>query len=324
MRKEADLVQWFRITVETTTAAVAAVSEILTAAGANGVQVADAADPEHIQARTADEVFDWRSIPHRQAGAAVTAYYPVDDQDAARLAQIQSRVAALPQAGFTAAAAGPVHTKIIADEDWSTNWRQYYRPVRISRFLTVVPAWSDYQPANDQEQIIRMDPGEAFGTGTHPTTQLSLALLEMIMRGGESLIDVGTGAGILSIAATLFGAAGILATEIDDQALNVARRNIKLNPQARNIRLEPANLLADVTERADIIMANILAEVLLPLIPQLPDHLRPQGTVILSGIYRDKTAAITAALAQHGLVPIYTLTNGEWAAIAAKRQTEVG
>lgn len=313
--------EWHKVTVETTTAAVSAVSEILTTAGATGVEVMDAADPTHVEARTPDEVFDWSTIPHRENGAAVTAYYAVTAAFSRQLAEIQRRVQALPAAGFTRAAAGAVHTAQIQDEDWSTNWRQYYRPVQVTRWLTVVPAWSEDLPDDDRVQVIRMDPGEAFGTGTHPTTQLSLQLLEILLRPGDDVIDVGTGAGILSIAAKLFGAGDVLATDVDDQALKVARRNIKLNPGASDIRLQPADLLTNVQGTADVIVANILTEVLLPLIPQLPAHLRPHGTVILAGIYRDKIETITKALTAAGMAVTLTLTNTEWYAVAAQRES---
>lgn len=313
---------WFKVTVETTTEAVAAVSEILLANGANGVEVADAADTTHIKARFKDQVYDWQDIPHRHTGAAVTAYYPVNSNNAALVAKIRQQVTQLPAAGFSPDAAGIVDTAVIADEDWSVNWRQYYHPVRVTRFLTVVPEWTQYKPGQD-EHIIRMNPGEAFGTGTHPTTQIALALLEQTLRGGETVIDVGTGSGILSIAAAEMGAVKITGTDVDERALAVARKNIQLNPAAAKVQLQTANLLADFAGRADIILANILTEVLVPLIPQLDAHLAANGAVILAGIYKDKMDVIAQSLKASGFAVTQVLTDQEWFGVVAKRESEL-
>ncbi len=136
----------------------------------------------------------------------------------------------------------------------------------------------------------------AFGTGSHPTTALMLQALEQVIRGGEAMIDIGTGSGILAIGAKMLGVDHVLATDVDDIAVKNAESNLALNPVS-DIHVIANDLLTGIDDQADIICANILAEVLLPLIPQIPERLNDGGTVLLSGIYYDKETVIKQALA---------------------------
>jgi ribosomal protein L11 methyltransferase len=164
---------------------------------------------------------------------------------------------------------------------------------------------------------MRLDPEMAFGTGSHPTTALMLQLLEAYIRGGEQMIDVGTGSGILAIAARRLGVSAVLATDVDDIAVANAEANLALNP-VDQITVQANDLLTGITTQADIVCANILAEVLVPLIPQVPSVLKPGGVCLLSGIYYDKEATIKESLAAAGLTVVEERRRGEWLAFAAK------
>ncbi|WP_390409357.1 50S ribosomal protein L11 methyltransferase [Lacticaseibacillus jixiensis] len=310
---------WIALTIDTSTQAVEAVANFLMEAGAAGVQIDDSADYAKEIKTATGQWLDPNSIKHRQAGAAVTGYYAPHTNLVELKSTLAARVAQLPEFGLDAGA-GTITVDDIAQANWATAWKQYYHPLRISRFLTVVPDWLDYTPEQAGEIVVRLDPDMAFGTGAHPTTSLMLQLLEANVRGGEHMIDVGTGSGILAIAARQLGVASVLATDVDDVAVANAEANLALNP-VDHIHVIANDLLKGIDEQADLICANILAEVLVPLIPQLPARLAEHGQVLLAGIYYDKEALIRQTLADAGLSVVEVRHRGDWVAICAKQVT---
>ena len=162
----------------------------------------------------------------------------------------------------------------------------------------------------------------AFGTGTHPTTQLMLQALGTVVMGGESVIDVGTGSGVLAIAAKLLGAGDVVAYDVDEVAVESAKRNVALNPQAADIQLGVNSLLDGIKTQTDVIVANILAEIILPLIPQAFVNLRPGGKFLTSGIIKDKFATVRDAELEQGFVIDETLRMKDWYGIIAHKPTE--
>ncbi|WP_054689814.1 50S ribosomal protein L11 methyltransferase [Fructilactobacillus florum] len=205
---------------------------------------------------------------------------------------------------------------------WKTNWEASYQAERITRFLTIAPTWSDYEPMpNSDERVIRLDPGMSFGTGTHPTTKLALQALETVLRGQETVFDVGCGSGVLSIAARSLGALQIVAGDNDPIAVAATQRNFANNPVMKlNHQVKQQSLLTEQDQLADVIVANMLAEVLLLLIPQVNDHLTATGKFILAGIYVDQLAKVTNALNQQHLKIEQTLTRGKWYALIASKE----
>ncbi|MCX2455607.1 50S ribosomal protein L11 methyltransferase [Lacticaseibacillus nasuensis] len=297
---------WLAITIDTSSEAVSAASNFLLTAGAEGIQIVDAADPVV------------PGVPHRASGAAVTGFFAPGPHTAELVTTLQAQVAQLPQFGL-ALGNGTVTTSGVNEADWATAWEQYYHPVRVTRYMTIAPAWGDYAPQQAGEIVVKLDPGLAFGTGSHPTTQLMIRLMEATLRGGETVIDVGTGSGVLALVAADFGAARVLATDVDAVAVTNATRNLAMNPPAP-ITVQASDLLATVSLRADVILANILAEVLLPLVPQLPAHLLPGGQVILSGIYHDQLGKIQAALSAAHLTITTLSRQGDWYGLVAEVQ----
>ena len=175
-----------------------------------------------------------------------------------------------------------------------------------------MPSWLEYQQQQEDERLIRLDPGLAFGTGTHPTTQLSLAALEQYVRGGESVLDVGTGSGVLSIAAKLLGASTVTAFDIDEMATRVSKENISLNPEVGEISVYENNLLQGIHQPSDLIVANILAEILLMMPVDAYHNLKENGVLILSGIIQSKAEEVRAAYENAGFSLKQQLTMGEW------------
>jgi ribosomal protein L11 methyltransferase len=203
-------------------------------------------------------------------------------------------------------------------EDWSSSWKVHFKPLRVGKHLLIVPTWEE-APELPGDLVIRIDPGMAFGTGGHETTRLCLELVESVMENGPlltipSLLDLGTGSGILAMAANLLGAGRILALDIDPDAVEVARENLALNNMSELIECGTTPL-ESLTEKFDIILANILAEELVRLAPYLTDHLQPGGSLILSGILSEKEQLVREGFASQPLQYIQTVTAGEWVAL---------
>ena len=307
---------WIALTVNTSTQAVEAVANFMMEADAAGVQIQDSADfDEEIITKTG-EWLDPNTVPHLQSGAAVTGYFAPHTHLGELKQNLAARVAQLPDFGLDAGL-GTITVDAIAESNWANEWKKYYHPLRITRYLTVVPDWLDYTPQQSGELVMRLDPDMAFGTGSHPTTALMLQALEQVIRGGESMIDVGTGSGILAIGAKMLGVGHVLATDVDDVAVKNAEANLALNPVS-DIQVIANDLLNGIDEQADLICANILAEVLLPLIPQIPERLTTGGTVLLSGIYYDKETVIKQALTKAGLTVVADWHLGDWVALKAQ------
>lgn len=212
-----------------------------------------------------------------------------------------------------------ITSSYIADQDWNTAWEKFYHVIDFSRHLAIVPKWEQYQPAFKDQQLIKLDPGLAFGTGNHQTTQLALMSLERILVRPCSVVDVGTGSGILAIAASKLGAKKVLATDISDESMTAAKENADLN-HLKNIHLQKTSLLTNVKGKFDIIIANILAEILLQLIPQLDSHLKAKGQVIFSGIDYLQLPKIKKALSANGFKIDLTLQQGRWVGLSITRK----
>jgi len=285
---------WHSLTVDAPVAAEEQLWELLTALGAEGVS-----------GFSDDSTGVGRVL--------ITGYFAAELDIAELASQLSERIA---QSGIAADEFTITYHSTSANQ-WAENWKRHYAVTRVTRFLTIVPAWDSAYQTSAGELVIRLDPELAFGTGTHPTTVLALIALEQVIRGGEQMIDVGTGSGVLAIAAMLLGARGVLATDIDDDAVNVAKSNIALNPNAAQIRVFANNMLRGITQVAEIIIANILAEVLIELVDDAARLLPTDGHLILSGIYCDKVDTVTSRIAAAGLKVKTHLIQGEWHCLIA-------
>ncbi len=204
------------------------------------------------------------------------------------------------------------------DEDWAEFWKGDYKPFPIGERLVVRPSWTGYE-ARPGELVLEMDPGMAFGTGTHETTALCAAWLEELVEPGDWVMDLGTGTGILAIAAALLGAGAVLATDIDPVAVRVARENARVNGVEGRVRCMEADVLRGIGESADIVIANIIADVILHIAPAVFDHVSGGGTFLCSGICADRAHQVEAALTQAGFCRVRRREKGEWAAFAAEK-----
>lgn len=315
---------WTSVTVVTSSEAVEAVSYILTNEGAEGIQIDDAADFANLRPGKYGEhgeIVDPDEIPHRKQGAAVTGYFPEKAFMPEIVPTIKMRVAKLKDYGLNPGN-DQVTAATVNNKDWATVWQKYYHPLRVTNELTIVPQWEDYQPAQQSEKLIYLDPGMAFGTGTHPTTRLMMEALEKVVRGGESMIDVGTGSGVLSIAAKQLGVGAVAAYDVDEVAVRSAKKNIALNPVASDIKLGVNSLLDGIHTQVDIVVANILAEIIVPLIPQAYENLKPGGLFLTSGIIDDKAELIRQKLTAQGFIIDSEIKMKDWHGIIAHKPAE--
>jgi ribosomal protein L11 methyltransferase len=198
------------------------------------------------------------------------------------------------------------------EEDWSTSWKQYYKPIPLGK-VTIVPAWEKYD-AKDGEIVIRMDPGMAFGTGTHETTRLVIRLMQDILQGGERLLDVGTGSGILSICASKLGARSCNAYDIDPMAVKVARENVAADG-CTNITVGVSDLLKGVDlscGKYDFCVANIVSDIIIRMLPDVKSYVKSGAPLILSGIIGDRADEVRAAVISHGFTVEKEIRENDW------------
>ena len=213
----------------------------------------------------------------------------------------------------------------VDDESWKDRWKEFFKPARITDRLTVKPTWEEYSPSGG-ELVIEIDPGMAFGTGTHETTSLCMKLMEKYLGDSpeeKKVMDVGCGSGILSMAAALLGSRDVLATDIDEDAVRTAVENTERNGLSGSIRIVKGDLAEGVCFKADVIVANLMADLVMRLAPDAADHLNAGGIFISSGILTEKREQVEAAVREAGFHIEETVCDGEWCAIAARYVTRM-
>ena len=209
-------------------------------------------------------------------------------------------------------------TEGMNEDDWAESWKQYYKPVPLGK-VTIVPAWEEYE-ARDGEVVIKMDPGMAFGTGTHETTRLVIRLMQDLIVGGERLLDVGTGSGILSICASKLGVKSCNAYDIDPVAVKVARENVILGG-CDNITVGVSDLLKGVDlslGKYDFCVANIVADIIIRMLPDIPKYLKPGSPLILSGIINERADEVREAVIANGFTVENVISENDWIGILVR------
>jgi ribosomal protein L11 methyltransferase len=206
----------------------------------------------------------------------------------------------------------------VAEKDWEEAWKKRLTVLRIGERIVIQPSWLDYD-AGPEDVVIRLDPGMAFGTGLHPTTQICLRALEDFVQPGMEVLDLGTGSGVLAIAAAKLGAARVLAVDNDPQAVVVARRNVIDNGVGDRVQVREGSLL-DISDYYDLVVVNILARVIVELIEEgLAEHLRPEAVLITAGITIDSASGVAAAFERGGLDLTDQRQQDDWISLLARR-----
>lgn len=311
--------KWSEFSIHTTNEAIEPISHILHEAGASGVVIEDPFELTKERQDQFGEIYQLNPDDYPEEGVIVKAYLPVNSFLGETVDAIKESINNLIIHNIDIGK-NQVTISEVNEEEWATAWKKYYHPVKISEKFTIVPTWEIYTPVSSDELIIELDPGMAFGTGTHPTTVMCIQALERSVRPGDRVIDVGTGSGVLSIAAAMLGAEDVRAYDLDEVAVTSARLNIKLNKVSDKVATSQNNLLDGVEENsADVVVANILAEVILRFTDDVARVVKPGGTFIASGIIQQKKDQVKEGLVQSGFEIIETILMEDWVAIIAKR-----
>ena len=333
--------RYIQIKIHASRQGIEAAAPILLAYGADGYSVDDPADFEDILDKK--ESYEWDYIDedlldehiNGLAGRepVLTAWLEDTDENRQKVQNIKIDILKLKaeeqyQTFGSDADFGRlyVETETVDDEAWKDKWKENFKPSKITDSIVVKPSWENYDAKAD-ELILEIDPGTAFGTGTHETTSLCMKLLEKYAAygkgaadGGTRVIDVGCGSGILSIAAALLGCRYVLGTEIDPAAVEIARDNVELNGVASNVKVLEADLMNGINFKADIIVANLMHDLVIRLAPEAITRLDEGGVFISSGILLEKRDEVADAVRAAGFRILEIPEDGEWCAIAARRQ----
>ena len=309
---------YLEITVSTTTAASETVSNLLMELGAAGTQILDRSDLPDVDHPLHDwELMDQSVIDAMPADVQVKAWYDAAEGPAL-LEKLRIRLEALRKNARPDPGTLQITCADAAAEDWSETWKQYYKPFRAGKHLVIRPSWETWD-AQEGDLVIEMDPGMAFGTGTHETTALCVEMIEKYYRGG-SFLDVGTGSGILAICAAKLGAEDITAVDIDPDAVQVAIENVKRNGLEGVIDVREGNLIDGLDRCFDFAAANILAPIICVLAAPLFSHLPPHGLFICSGILAEQEEDVRKALAAAGFDILEAKRKKDWVAFAAAKE----
>jgi len=309
--------KYIELKVVTTTEASDAVSEILYDEGALGVLIED---PNDFKVLNRDER-SWDYVEDefvKQLGedTKVKGYFHSEKFDEAKLKFIADRVKNLDGFGLNKGK-GTVSTREVSDEDWADAWKKYYKPMKIGDRVVIKPTWEEYAAKAD-EVVIELDPGMAFGTGTHETTIMCIKLLEKHVKNGNTVFDIGCGSGILGITAARLNAGKVVCVDIDEVSCKASRENAKANKVDDRLEVKCGSLLNAVSGRADIIIANIIADIIISLSEDVMNYLKEGGVFISSGIIGDRMDEVLRKLREEGFKVVEVLEMGEWCAIAAE------
>ena len=317
---------WNKITIDTLTSAEDMISYELTELGATGVEVEDhvSLTEEEMKVMYVDLLPD--DIAPDDGKAKISCYFDENENLEHITMQIQAMLERLR--GFMDIGAGTISFDKTKEEDWVNNWKQYFKPFVVDDLL-IKPTWEEIPEGMEGKKLIQIDPGMAFGTGKHETTQLCIAGIRKYVKPGDNVLDVGTGSGILSICALLSGASHVVGTDLDENAIDAAHENAQVNGiTSEQYKVLIGNLIDDQAikdevgyEAYDVVVANILADVIIALQEVVAVHVKHGGIFITSGIIDMKEQAVMDAFAKNPEFEVIdVLHQGEWVSIVTRRK----
>lgn len=306
---------WIEVKIITTSQALEPVTGIFYGLDVKGVAIED---PNDILTREQGplswDFADLNILEYGGRAAVVKGYFSDEDSIEYLVKYANEKLKDLKEMGIDIGE-GRVYAQIVKEEDWANNWKQYYKPTKIGKKIVVKPIWENYEVSGD-EIIIEMDPGMAFGTGTHETTRMCIIALEKYVEPHSTVFDIGTGSGILAITAAKLKAQKVIGVDLDPVAVDSAKENITFNAIA-NIEILQGNLMDVVSGKANIIVANIIAEVIMILVEDVKKSLLPNGYFISSGIIKDRRDVVVDKLTTEGFTIVEIIEDGEWVCIVA-------
>lgn len=325
--------KYIEITIETSEGGIEPIVARLLDIGIENTEVSDPHDIEEIM--NDKETYAWDYIndevtAQMKEAPKVTVYLDADAEGVARAREVRDAMANLVvDAAVGAYGKGDdgkgidlgtmkVTVSERDDADWKDKWKEYFKPFRVSEHIVIKPTWEDYdgEPA---DHILEIDPGMAFGTGTHETTSMCIEMIEKYMKPGDKVLDAGCGSGILAIAAALLGAGEVLGVDIDETAVEVAKENIAMNKVDKVARADFGDVTKGVDFQGNLVVANLMAELVAMISPGVPAHLCDKGIFISSGILTEKETMVKEAVESAGFEVIEINRKGEWCCIVARK-----
>ena len=319
---------WLEVSIDTVSDCLEDLAAYLTARGVVGLVIEDEADLERFEDENLpnwDEVDE--QVKQSLRGVSRVKFYVTDDEDGhVRLEDVRSGLGAFRDRVGKPAGTLAVSTVSMQEEDWAHNWQKYYQPFPVGQRLYVVPEWMRGQSVPEGRVPVYLNPGLIFGTGSHGTTRLCLEGVEELVKPGDRVLDLGTGSGILSIAALVLGAGEAVGCDIDPKASRVAMENAGFNHVENAFRVETGDIVRDLPLREalagqyELVLANIIADVIIPLIPFVGAFLAPGGVFLTSGIIEHRAQDVARALEENGFVILQRRDREGWAAFSATKQ----
>ncbi|CAM2846195.1 50S ribosomal protein L11 methyltransferase [Hathewaya histolytica] len=306
---------WREVRVITKSEALEPVSGIFYGLDCKGVAIEDPNDIlDREQGPLTWDFADINILEYKGNAAVVKGYFAKDDDIKSIISYIEGKINELKDMGIDVGN-GKVEDREIYEQDWANNWKKYYKPTKISERVVVKPTWESYEK-NQDELIIELDPGMAFGTGTHETTRMCIKALEENLTKESEVFDIGTGSGILAIGAKILGAKEVKAVDLDPVAVDAAKKNVEIN-KIDGIEVLEGNLMDVIHGKADIVVANIIADIILFLCEDVKSFLKPGGKFISSGIILDRKNDVEEKLKEVGYKILEVKNEGEWVCIVA-------
>ncbi|HKL99695.1 MAG TPA: 50S ribosomal protein L11 methyltransferase [Mobilitalea sp.] len=336
--------KWTKFTLDTTTDAVDLISDMLNDLGIEGIEVSDKVP---ITEEEKKRMFiDFLPELGEDDGLAVVSFYVNPSENSSDIMEkVKEGLAELSE--YVSVGSGRIEVSETEDKDWINNWKEFFKPFRIDDTIVIKPTWEELKDAKDTDMVIEIDPGTSFGTGSHETTKLCILSLKKYMKPGFAVLDAGSGSGILSIIAKKLGAAEVLGIDIDPLATDSAIENAGVNKIAamelkstvktsvgdtsyNGISFITGNIIEDVSFREmvgkdhfDLVVANILADVIIPLSAVIGENMKPGGIFISSGIINTKETAVEQALRNNQFMIIEVIRMGDWVSFVAQKNDAV-
>lgn len=310
---------WTEILIKVDSQSVEAVTNILYEHGAQGVAIEEPIDVEKLRE---DELYwdyiDEKLLEGDNSQTKIMAYFSEEDKSLPeKIMDITEQIKHLQDFGLEVGNFS-VELSEVHQEDWENAWKQYFKPIHVTDKIVVKPKWETYEKKND-EIIIEIDPGMAFGTGTHETTSMCINQIEKNLKKEDQILDIGCGSGILAMAAVLLGAKKAVGVDLDPVAVRVSKENLELNNLSDKVEILHGNLTDVIKEKSDIVVANIMADIIMILLEDVRDFIVDDGIFISSGIILPKREMIEEKLIEKKFEILEVETKGEWCAITAKK-----
>ena len=311
--------KWVEVQIKTTTEAEEIVANIMYDLGVTGLAIEDPSDILAFQQSEEDwDYIDPELVKQDYEGVIIKAYFPEDENLPDKIQLVKDNIENIPMRE-TGKALGSVTITEVYEEDWAEAWKKYYKPIKLGEKIVIKPTWEEYEK-KEGEIVIELDPGMAFGTGTHETTMLCIEALEKYVNNNTFVYDVGCGSGILSIVSAKLGAKKVVGVDLDPLCVKISKENVSINRVENTVEILEGNLFDKFTEKADIIVCNIIAEVIIDMVKHLKKYLKDDGVFIASGIIVEKKEKVKEELVSNGFKMLEEKITNDWVLIVSSME----